>query len=363
MIKILQGDCREVLKTLPDASINCCVTSPPYFNLRDYQTGTWTGGDPQCDHIQSWNKHGGERADRNQEGQKKQYKDVCGRCGAVSIDLQIGKENTPEAYVNELVSVFREVRRVLRDDGTCWINLGDSFAGSGKGPAGNIHKGRLAGEARHIQGKYKTIVPEGCKPKDLMGIPWMTAFGLRNDGWYLRQDMIWNKPNPQPESVKDRCTKAHEYIFLLTKSPHYFFDYKAIQEPAAYDGRKDTLMKGGIKYKRTDETGLAVRTMAANPHERWKTNDAGEYVRNKRSVWTVATKPYPGSHFATFPAGLIRPCILAGCPTGGTVLDPFGGSGTTGEVAAAEGRNAILIELNPNYTNLMRNRCGLFVEQ
>jgi DNA modification methylase len=196
-----------------------------------------------------------------------------------------------------------------------------------------------------------------------MGIPWMTAFGLRNDGWYLRQDMIWNKPNPQPESVKDRCTKAHEYIFLLTKSPHYFFDYKAIQEPAAYDGRKDTLMKGGIKYKRTDETGLAVRTMAANPHERWKTNDAGEYVRNKRSVWTVATKPYPGSHFATFPAGLIRPCILAGCPTGGTVLDPFGGSGTTGEVAAAEGRNAILIELNPNYTNLMRNRCGLFVEQ
>jgi DNA modification methylase len=303
MITILQGDCREVLKTLPDCSVHCCVTSPPYFGLRDY-----------------------------------------GCAG------QIGLESTPDAYVTELVAVFREVKRVLRDDGTLWLNLGDSYSGSGKGPAGNLGKTHNEREIKQTSG----IVPDGLKPKDLIGIPWRVAFALQADGWYLRQDIIWHKPNPMPESVKDRCTKAHEYIFLLAKSPRYYYDAEAVKEPNSENSRM-----GGV-YQEDGKT-RRMRGGAGNDgiHKAGVVNSWSG--RNRRSVWTVTTKPYREAHFATFPPALIQPCIRAGCPAGGTVLDPFGGSGTTGEVAASEGRKAILIELNPEYVTLANKRGGLFV--
>lgn len=292
--QFLQGDCRETLKTLPDCSVHCCVTSPPYFGLRDY-----------------------------------------------GHDGQIGLEQTPEAYVAELVAVFREVKRVLRDDGTLWLNLGDSYAREG---------GKHSNQPRHWDGRdndpgamhhtrHVDNLGGGFKHKDLIGIPWRVAFALQADGWYLRQDIIWHKPNPMPESVTDRCTKAHEYIFLLSKSAKYYFDSAAIKEPAAYAG--------------------CGRGVSTNISPKGMTDFGGKIQyddRNKRSVWTVTTKPYKGAHFATFPLNLIRPCILAGCPIGGTVLDPFGGSGTTAQVALEEGRSAILCELNADYVQLINRR-------
>ena len=314
-ITLLQGDCREVLKTLPDQSINCCVTSPPYFGLRDY-----------------------------------------------GCSGQIGLEQTPDAYVAELVTVFREVRRVLRDDGTLFLNLGDSYAGSGRGPAGNLGKEH---NERHLENKHNCFVPAGLKPKDLIGIPWMVAFALRADGWYLRQDIIWHKPNPMPESVTDRCTKAHEYIFLLSKSAKYYFDNDAIKETASYNTHeRQSRAKISHKCNPDDKkNGIRPKNRKYDPGSGNKNNpsfDAAMAImpeyRNKRSVWTVTTKPYKGAHFATFPPELITPCILAGCPVGGTVLDPFGGSGTTAQVSENHGRKAIMIELNPAYIKLQKKR-------
>jgi len=272
LIKILQGNCLDKLKELPDQSINTCITSPPYWGLRDYGEGE-----------------------------------------------QLGLEDTPEEFVNNLVEVFREVKRVLRDDGTVWLNLGDSYSSGGRTTTTNQS---LRGDKDY--GVTRPKPSKGIKPKDLIGIPWRVAFALQQDGWYLRQDIIWHKPNPMPESVRDRCTKAHEYIFLLSKSPKYYFDNEAIKEPT-------------------------------------KSHDK----RNKRSVWTVTTKPFKGgSHFATFPMDLIEPCVLAGCPENGTVLDPFGGSGTTGIVANSHNRKAVLIELNTEYIEIARKRIeeqgGLF---
>ena len=316
-VRLLQGDCRDVLKTLPDGSINCCVTSPPYYGLRDY-----------------------------------------------GVDGQIGMEQTPDAYVVELVAVFREVRRVLADDGTLWLNLGDSYSGSGKGPAGNLGKIHNEREIKQTSG----IVPDGLKPKDLIGIPWRVAFALQADGWYMRQDIIWHKPNPMPESVADRCTKAHEYIFLLSKSPRYYFDADAIKEASItgdprrpygskgawdLDGRPLWQRPQGRVRKSVKRGEFDGKTNALPDREAFR---AVTETRNKRSVWTVNTKPYKGAHFATFPPSLIRPMILAGCPIGGTVLDPFGGSGTTAQVSEEEGRNAISIELNPAYIDLQRKR-------
>jgi DNA modification methylase len=301
-VEILNGDCIEMMKTLPSRSVNCCVTSPPYFGLRDY----------------------------GHEG-------------------QIGLEETPDAFVQKMVEVFREVNRVLRDDGTLWLNLGDSYAGSGKGRNGdgspNVDPlSKQATSAGTIIGKLIKSQTPDCKPKDLIGIPWRVAFALQSDGWYLRQDIIWHKPNPMPESVTDRCTKAHEYIFLLSKSARYFYDAEAIQEEATLRGTTET---GDLSYSdgasRNDNS----------PSSRLRIDRDS---RNRRSVWSVTTKGYKGAHFATFPPDLIRPCILAGCPTGGTVLDPFGGSGTTGQVAMEEGRKAILCELNPEYVQLMNQR-------
>jgi DNA modification methylase len=367
--KIIIGNSLDKLKHLQEQSINTCITSPPYWGLRDY----------------------GESD-------------------------QLGLEETPEEFVNNLVLLFREVKRVLRDDGTLWLNLGDSYAGPkgnnrGKGAGGGQERGKLLGFDN-----IKTKVPDGLKQKDLVGIPWRVAFALQQDGWYLRQDIIWHKPNPMPESVKDRCTKAHEYIFLLSKSPKYYFDNEAIKEHAKFpDGPNSpqNIKKGKGGYG-MDTRGVLSKIGALSK-------------KNKRSVWTVTTKPFKGAHFATFPQDLIESCVLAGCPEKicvecdtpykrkvnikrtprwelspddpryrpskydteydklngntrfnvseiedlglkkqcdcetnetkpGTVLDPFGGSGTTGIVANSHNRNAILVELNPDYVDIMQAR-------
>lgn len=296
--KVFNEDCLSGMKSLPDNCVDCCVTSPPYFNLRDY-----------------------------------------------GIDGQIGLEKSPEEYIDRLTEVFTEVFRVLKPEGTLWLNLGDSYDNA----------------------------------KSLIGIPWMAAFALRDRiGFRLRNDIIWHKLNPQPESIKDRCTKAHEYIFLMSKQEKYFFDHEAIQEIATgYDGRKDTIMHGSKKYNMPIMPSGNRQTMATHGHQRWRfknLQDDGQQpnsmhirraaglpdqqypVRNKRDVWSVATKPEKAAHFAVYPEELIRPCILAGCPKGGLVLDPFMGSGTTARVARKYNRNFIGYELNPEYIKIINQK-------
>jgi DNA modification methylase len=303
--RVIVADVLDGLAQLPDQSVNTCVTSPPYYGLRDY-----------------------------------------------GVDGQIGLEQSPQEYLANMVAVIREVRRVLRDDGTCWVNMGDTYAHNGacgggspvdvrkpeygRGTASGKWQGRETDRSAQERQNYR--VPDGMKAKDLLGMPWSLALALRADGWYLRQDIIWHKPNPMPESVRDRCTKAHEYIFLLSKKARYYFDHEAIKEPAEYAGK----MRGGStnRYEQ-NSAGMDCRVYD---------------TRNRRSVWTVTPKPYKEAHFATFPPDLIRPCILAGCPEGGTVLDPFVGSGTTLQVATEEGRDSIGIELNPEYAKLIEGR-------
>jgi DNA modification methylase len=335
--QIIVGDCREVLATLPAGSIHTCTTSPPYFGLRDYGTATWEGGEPECDHAPEV----APRASRPASGLTggKATVDVstiargdCRRCGAVRTDSQLGLETTPAEYVAALVETFREVRRTLRDDGTLWLNLGDSYAAA------------------------KGAAPDGLKPKDLIGIPWAVAFALRADGWYLRSDVIWAKPNPMPESVRDRPTKAHEYVFLLAKAPRYYYDAAAIREAFA-----DARMGNPGTYRKTSETERSgINTDRGDlgfvgAGGGWS-GGAARGGRNKRSVWTVAPRPFPGAHFATFPPELIEPCVLAGSPEGGTVLDPFAGAGTTGLVARRHGRDFVGIELNEAYAAMARER-------
>lgn len=392
MLQILTGDAVNMLRTLPDESVNCCVTSPPYWGLRDY-----------------------------------------------GVDGQIGLEETPGAYVSRLVEVFAEVRRVMKDDGTLWLNLGDSYAASTKttgrndadtrnawhykvGIASAPHRANDGGGQTHVrQSKHKRprtlngggcaswssreetvkVASRGLKPKDLVGIPWRVAFALQADGWYLRQDIIWHKPNTMPESVTDRCTKAHEYIFLLTKSARYWYDAEAIQEPIADSTAGDSrLYRDGYDTGRPERgfpgsaqhgSGLLVpkswkgsefhdgKNLINHPNvgmkrsgnkERKQRTCAGVLnigaqagsvpweglTRNRRSVWTITTKPYKDAHFATFPPELPRICIMAGCPVGGVVLDPFAGSGTTGAVAIELGRRAVLIELNEKYVDMIKRR-------
>lgn len=280
------------------------------------------------------------------------YKDICGKCGATRIDSQIGLEQTPDEYVAQMVAVFREVRRVLKDDGTLWLNLGDSYSGSGKGAYADGQVRLTEKSTKQItsvgttQGTFTKTIVDGLKPKDLVGIPWRVAFALQADGWWLRQDIIWHKPNPMPESVTDRCTKAHEYLFLLTKSAKYRFDHKAIAEPAKTPpATRDKHGEGyQADYPNGDRFSAGERVWGADG------------TRNRRSVWTVATKPFRGAHFATFPPQLIEPCILAGCPEEGTVLDPFFGAGTTGLVAQRHNRRWIGCELNPEYAEIARKR-------
>ena len=358
--KIYQGDCLEVLKTFEDNSIDCCVTSPPYYALRDY-----------------------------------------------GVDGQIGLEETPQKYIERLTGVFMEVHRVLKPNGTLWLNIGDSY---------NAYKGNAKSQYNDSKfvgghGGHPTR-PSGygleckeLKPKDLIGIPWMLAFSLRNAGWYLRQDIIWHKPNPMPESVKDRCTKSHEYIFLMSKSQKYYFDYEAIQEKANPNYISKNIRFGGNKYGDNDdphfqtysgnvyETKTKVRTQnngyskagghrdnsggfgdySKHGHTKNRQYDGQEredgirdevfFVRNKRDVWSINVKPNKEAHFATYPQELVSPCILAGCPEGGVVLDPFMGSGTTGIVANKLGRHYVGIELNPEYVEMAERRIGLETSQ
>jgi DNA modification methylase len=353
--RILHGSVLRRLPDIPAESIHCCVTSPPYWGLRDYGTGTWEGGDEECDHkAESRQGKTGDRATRT-TGHDDYYRDICRKCGARRIDEQIGLEETPEAFVAKLVDVFREVRRVLRDDGTLWLNLGDSYASSGG--LGHYEAGATAQSGNTLTGQCRRVRfnSEGIKPKDLVGIPWMVAFALRADGWYLRQDIIWAKPNPMPESVRDRCTKAHEYIFLLSKSPRYWYDAEAIKEEGSGVGGGACIgpqTKAG--FSKIDDGHASIGGASMVQSRRY---DRPDYkTRNRRSVWTVATCPYPEAHFATFPPDLIEPCILAGCPEGGTVFDPFTGSGTTGEVCIQHGRRFVGCELNAEYIELAAAR-------
>jgi len=317
--KILQGDCLEVLPTLPDGIADCCITSPPYYGLRDYGTGKWIGGDPNCPHRRL-NKFSDRCTTGHAQDELKGnvgdaiYKTVCPICGAIREDKQIGLEETPEEYIEKLVNVFREVRRVLKDDGTLWVNIGDSYNGSGRGrdKNGEVHFSALSGKQATNKGSIDGLITkkviDTCKPKDLIGIPWMLAFALREDGWYLRQDIIWHKPNPMPESVRDRCVKAHEYIFLLSKQRQYYFDYEAIQEDAiCKDDRRNG--QGRLEYdgKRANGTDQHAQVSFVSVADK----------RNKRDVWTVTPKAVHDAHFATYPEELIEPCILAGSRPGG----------------------------------------------
>lgn len=300
METIFYGDALETLGLVKSKSVHTCITSPPYYNLRDYGTPG-----------------------------------------------QIGMEETPEKYIQNLVLVFREVWRVLRSDGTLWINIGDSYdTSSGPQPPTNT---------RNSQGHTEKKVPQGYKRKDLIGIPWLLAFALQKDGWYLRQDIIWHKTNTMPENVRDRCVKSHEYIFLLSKSARYYFDAAAIREPITGESTRRYLERsgqgapcfGGGKY-------------GDNEREETRTKSGKAYrpkpYRNKRDVWSVATAGFKGAHFATFPEKLVEPCVLAGSPEGGTVLDPFAGSGTTGVVAKRLRRNFVGIEINPEYAKMAEER-------
>lgn len=294
-VRILHGDCRAVLPTLPDASVQCCVTSPPYYGLRDY-----------------------------------------------GVAGQIGLEPTPDKYVAEMVAVFREVRRVLRDDGVLFLNIGDSYARAG-GEGGHGPNAQV-GNTRSLEQRRMLVPPAGYKPKDLLGIPWLLAFALRADGWFLRSDIIWHKPNPMPESVRDRPTSAHEHVFLLSRRGSYYYDAEAIAEPSEYpEGSRVDVPQGGFNGKGSDLRGQAAFRAIRN-------------TRNARNVWTIATQPFSGAHFATMPPDLAERCIKAGTKPGDTVLDPFGGAGTTGLVADRLNRSAVLIELNPEYRGLAADR-------
>ncbi len=419
---LYQGDVLDVLRQLPSGSVQCVVTSPPYYSLRDYGTGTWDGGDPDCDHLHPKGANPERQLatstlghdSKTQGHQQQRYGATCGRCGATRIDQQIGLEATPEAFIAKLVAVFREVRRVLRDDGTLWCNIGDSYNGSG-GAGGDYGEGGLKEGQPRYPGRR---LGGDLKPKDLIGIPWMLAFALRADGWYLRSDIIWHKPNPMPESVTDRPAKAHEYVFLLTKSARYYYDADAVREPHA-----GPLHAPGNKFRPEMVAGPMDRggrsQWERDMSETWG-NPAG---RNKRTVWTIATAPYPNAHFATYPPALVEPCILAGtsergaCPHCGApwrrvvsrelvpsgksakrgtardvndhrdkwgdehgsyavtttgweqscacpaaepvpcvVLEPFAGSGTTLMVAKRLVRRSIGIDLNPEYLDLAVKR-------
>ena len=305
---IYVGDCLDVMKLLPDDSIHCCVTSPPYYALRDY-----------------------------------------------GMDAQIGRETTPKEYISRLTEVFAEVRRVLRPDGTLWLNISDTYAG--KGNAG------MCLDPKNPKGRNGQVVAlnnkvEGCKSKDMIGIPWMLAFALRDAGWYLRNDIIWMKDNPMPESVKDRCARCYEHIFLFSKSKKYFFDYKAISEPIAPTTAEQ--LKRGIKRYSKCNNPVPCQTQPQSincPREQGEIKDCDiNLLRNKRDVWKINTVPFKGGHYAAYPPKLVETCLLAGCPEGGIVLDPFMGSGTTGMVAKQMRRHYIGIELNCEYVDIANKR-------
>ncbi len=424
-----------------DESVNCVVTSPPYYGLRDYGTAQWAGGDPNCDHrrgtaeLSSAGHHrGGGGLYANTNHAEEGFKEICGKCGARRIDNQLGLEATPAAYIERIVAVFREARRVLRDDGVAWVNMGDSYCGSPPGNKGDFSTSGLHGAQtstkyqdtlkRSVQSVADKSNLPGLKPKDLMMMPARVAIALQDDGWYLRSEIVWAKPNPMPESVSDRCTKSHEMVYMLTKQPRYWYDGEAIREEAEYGRREGTnwaRAKNGDP--RDSRIGVPVTSKGIDPLS----------GRNRRSVWTAATEPTPFAHFATFPRKLIEPMILAGCPervcavcgapwvrvverqasrwnekegaaqrlrcagviNGGTehvtlgvteyvkrttlgfrptcdhaattrpgiVLDMFMGSGTVALVARSLGRDYIGCDLSPAYIDIARERLRLPFEQ
>jgi DNA modification methylase len=353
------GDCRETMRRWAEQGVKAqmCVTSPPYFGLRDYGTGTWEGGDPTCSHTPSGLSADAKNVRAAAPNGKPSARDAAiirGECpcGAVRVDRQIGLEQTPEQYIAAMVEVFRAVRDVLADDGTLWLNIGDSYANDGKwgGSSGGKHAKALHGNTSI----GRTKVTTGLKPKDLIGIPWMLAFALRADGWYLRSDLVWAKGNPMPESVMDRPTRSHEYIFLLTKRERYFYDHEAVKEPAVSD------RPSGNGFKRDARQSFQNADGTARGNEMQGKDVGGK--RNRRSVWHVNAKPYKGAHFATFPPALIEPCILAGSRPGDIVLDPFMGSGTTAAVALRHGRQYLGCELNAEYGALQAERINEAME-
>jgi DNA modification methylase len=350
MNKVFFGDCRDSMRQMAKDGIKVqtCITSPPYYGLRDYGTGTWIGGNPNCSH-----KRDSKYSDKTITGHANKdltvgdaiYKTVCPKCGAVRKDLQIGLEETPKEFVDSLVEVFACVWDILEDDGTLWMNLGDSYSqgGRGGGQEGGIQQGNKGSVTGEVFGAWKV---EGFRPKNLLGIPWRVAIAMQDFGWNLRQDIIWHKPNPMPESVTDRCTKAHEYIFLFSKKQKYYFDHKAIKEPLK--GEPETRNKKAEGYQADYAKGDRF-----SDGERVYGSDG---MANKRSVWTVNTSSYKGAHFATWPTELVAPMILAGSKVGDIVFDPFFGSGTTGQVAQNLGRKWIGCELNRDYEVLQNER-------
>ena len=314
------GDCRDTLATMPSGSVQAVVTSPPYFGLRDY-----------------------------------------------GHEQQIGLEKTPEEFVAGLVRVFDAVWRVLADDGVLWLNLGDTYAANRAYQVSSTGLGAKVNRAQRVGGKG-SVVPDGLKPKDLIGIPWRVAFALQAAGWYLRQDIIWHKPNPMPESVRDRCTKAHEYLFLLTKNERYYWDAEAMQEPASGQIAGNRNPVRGVFEDPEKPRTRAGLPMRADRQRRKRGSVPGKpdptgleaavrgETRNRRSVWTVATRPFKEAHFATYPEQLIEPCVAASTRPGDLVLDPFGGAGTTGLVALKQGRRAVMCELNPAYADIAERR-------
>lgn len=327
-----------------------CVTSPPYYGLRDYGTGKWVGGDPNCPH-----KRLSKTSDTTITGHAQDelignvgdaiYKTICPLCGAVREDKQVGLEETPEEYISKLVNIFHEVKRVLKDDSTLWVNIGDSYACKSSNNRNFLDDGGRGGNNVYLH--TRNFENDDIKTKDLIGIPWMLAFALRADGWYLRQDIIWHKPNPLPESVKDRCTKCHEYVFLLSKSPKYYFDYESIQEQCVSNTTNENIRFGGTKYGDNSDEKFAIYSGNS-----WIPTSK----RHRRDVWTIPPANIKEAHFATMPERLAELCILAGCPKGGVVIDPFFGSGTTGIVAKKLRRDYVGIELNPEYIELAERR-------
>lgn len=380
-VEIIHGDSRIALEFMPSNSVHCIVTSPPYWGLRDYGTGRWEGGDPNCDHRSPTMREG-----RNENRQKlagssatNSYQNIlahnlaCGKCGAVKVDQQIGLEASVDLHIQTLVDLFREARRVLRDDGTLWLNYGDAYASTPNGISAAATKAK-GNDDRTFRDKPISTVGGVLKPKDRMLLPARLAIALQADGWWVRDEIIWHKPNPMPSSVKDRTTPAHEMIYMLSKKSRYYFDQEAILEPVSPNtyARLSQDVQNQVGSMRanggTKSNGpmKAVSRKVAEPGSGVKNNSSFDAamaimptMRNPRSVWTIAPKGFKEAHFATFPPDLIKPCILAGCPEGGTVLDPFFGAGTTGLVAQQLGRNCIGVELNADYIDIAKRRLGL----
>jgi DNA modification methylase len=357
MNKIEFGDCRKTMRKWASEGIKAqtCVTSPPYYGLRDYGTGKWVGGEENCSH-----KRDSKYSDKTITGHANKdltvgdaiYKSVCHKCGAIREDEQLGLEETPEEYIKSMVEVFRCVWDVLEDDGTLWVNIGDSYYNYRPGKGQALVKQTVANSNQDLPQTCarRGNKLDGLKEKDLIGIPWMLAFALRAEGWYLRQDIIWHKPNPMPESVQDRCTKSHEYIFLLTKSSKYYYDHDAIKEP----------LKGEPQTRDKNAEGYQANYAHGDRFSKGERVFGADGMANKRSVWSIPVKPYSGAHFAVFPTDLIEPCILAGAPIGSIVLDPFMGSGTTAQVAQDLGRKYLGCELNQDYEPLQKKRLAQY---